>query len=150
MAEPREAAKDLLLFGASSFNRRLTEMWEMLQLGLGAAFIAASVLTRRHSRFLTVSAILMSAIVTVEIFVLTPALHDAVHRVLIDPAAVDAREKLGRFRALHMVFEGAKALIGIAAGFRLVVNWRSWRSVLATEVAPAVPATRRGDSRGRA
>jgi hypothetical protein len=146
MAQTRQQGYDLLVYGAAVLNRRLSEMWEMLQLGFGAALIGSSILTRHRSRFLIVSAILMTAIVMAEAFALTPALHVAQQRVQFEPGSLQHREKLGHFRALHIVFESAKTLLGIAIALRLVVNWKTLRSVVRTDVVAPVSANGRAGS----
>src|ERR1051325_10928855 len=56
----------LLRFQASELNRFLAQVWSVLQLGLGTAFLISSVLTSHRSKFLMVVSGAMILIVALQ------------------------------------------------------------------------------------
>ena len=145
-----DITKMLLRFQASEVNRFLGDVWGVLQLGLGAAFLISAVLTSHRSRFLMIVSSAMILLVVLQMFWISPIMTQLGRSFDFLPltAALKDRENYQSYRVWYVVFEFLKLLFGLALAIRLLFDRYAWQQKLASPAAVAAipwepPASRR-------
>jgi hypothetical protein len=109
-------ARLLLLYQAAEQDRTLFEDWGTLQLILGVAFLFFLLFASREGKFVLLMALLMTAIVAVQLFAVTPMI--AIRLRVIGPAAVSVPPL-----KLPLAIYSAAELIKWALGLLLAGKW---------------------------
>lgn len=122
----------LLRFQASEVNRFLSDVWGVLQLGLGAAFLISCALTSHRSKFLIIVSTVMIVIVALQMFYLTPIMTQLGRSFDFLPAtaALKDRENYQGFHVWHTVLEFLKLLLGVGLAVRLLFDRYAWQQKL--------------------
>jgi hypothetical protein len=120
-----EPTRQVLVYQAAKFSRHVQETWEMVQLGLGGALLAISILTPHRSRVVTGATVLMTAIVVVLASFLTPAMNELGRSFDFGPAgmATQAREQFLTYRVWHTVLELFKTGLAVMIAVRLTLDF---------------------------
>lgn len=139
--------RQILRYQASQHSRHIIETWEVMQLGLGGALLATSVLTAHRSRFVIASSALMMAIVLFMYFHLTPIMNALARSFDFLPltAALQERENYNRYSVWYHVLEILKVTLGIVITGRLLFDRYDWQDKL----FPASAGTTKGLRRRR-
>ena len=126
-----EAAQALLRYQANEMSRRVQEVWEVLQLGILTALLAASVLTEHRSRTAIIAAVVMIALVGVQSFAITPKLladWRALDFVSSDEAARRSQETSVEVRQiLYRIIDFVKLAIALGLSARLLLDFSGWK-----------------------
>ncbi|HUS04915.1 MAG TPA: hypothetical protein VMZ52_01365 [Bryobacteraceae bacterium] len=127
-----DITKQLLRYHASEANRFLMETWEVLQIGIGAAFLSASLFTAHRSKYLLIVSTIMMGIATFEAFYVTPAMTSLgrAYDFLPSTAASPERDNYQNFYVIHNALEIAKLLMGLTLAARLLFDRYGWKSKL--------------------
>lgn len=128
-----DITKMLLRFQASEVNRFLGDVWGVLQLGLGAAFLISAVLTSHRSKFLMIVSSAMILLVVLQMFWISPIMTQLGRSFDFLPltAALKDRENYQSYRVWYVVFEFLKLLFGLALAIRLLFDRYAWQQKLA-------------------
>lgn len=123
----------LLRFQAAEVNRFLGEVWGVLQLGLGAAFLISSVLTSHRSKFLTIVSSAMILMVVLQMFWISPIMTQLGRSFDFLPltAALKDRENYQSYHVWYVVLEFLKLLLGLGLAIRLLFDRYAWQQKLA-------------------
>lgn len=123
----------LLRYQAVEVNRFLSDVWGVLQLGLGAAFLISCVLTSHRSKFLIIVCAVMIVIVTLQMFYLAPIMAQLGKSFDFLPptAALKDRENYQSYHVWHTVLEFIKLLLGVGLAVRLLFDRYAWQQKLA-------------------
>jgi hypothetical protein len=140
-----EVTRRILRFEAAQLNRHLTETWEVMQFGLGAALLVTSILTSHRSRFLIIGTVLMTAIVVYMYFSLTPRMNQLERSFDFLPAGAAARERdnFQSYAVWYKVLEILKSAFGVIIAARLLFDRYDWRASL-IGTAPAAEGKGKG------
>lgn len=120
-----DLTRQLLLFEANTLNRRISEMWEVLQVGLAGALLAVSILTSSRSKTMILGALLMMAIASVMAFYLTPSMSAlaASYDFLPPGAAPREREAFQRLDVWHRVLVILNMTLALIVTGRLLFDF---------------------------
>jgi hypothetical protein len=115
-----DVARQILRFEANQLNRRVTETFEVLQLGLAGALLASSILTSSRSKTTIIGSILLMGIAAIMAFYLTPSMNALARAYDFLPATAAQREReaFQRLDVWHRVLQ----VLGI--GIALIVTAR--------------------------
>ena len=132
-----EVMRQILRFQATQHNRHILETWEIVQLGLGGALLATSLLTAHRSRIVSFCSIVMFLMVLVMYFYLTPILNALGRSVDFLPAGAAAQERdsFDFYSVWYRVLDILKALLGIVVTARLLFDRYDWQDKLMPGVA---------------
>ena len=132
-----DVMRQILRFQAAQHNRHVFETWEIVQLGLGGALLATSLLTAHRSRIVLFCSIVMFLMVLVMYFYLTPILNALGRSVDFLPAgaAVQERDSYNFYSVWYRVLDILKALLGIVVTARLLFDRYDWQDKLMPGVA---------------
>ena len=139
--------RQILRYQASQHTRHIIETWEVMQLGLGGALLATSVLTAHRSRVIISASVIMIAMVLFMYFYLTPAMNalGRSYDFLPPTAALQERENYNQYAVWRRVLEILKALLGFVITGRLLLDRYDWQDKL----FPGSSAQSRGVRRRR-
>jgi hypothetical protein len=123
----------LLRFQAAEINRFLGDVWSVLQLGLGGAFLISCVLTSHRSKFLMIASSAMIGLVALQMFWAMPIMTQLGRSFDFLPvtAALKDRENYQSYRVWYVVLEFLKLFLGIGLGIRLLFDRYAWQQKLA-------------------
>lgn len=135
-----DASRQMLRHVAMQVNRRVGETWEVVQLGLGAALLASSILTPHRSRITIGCAALMMALSATMAFYLTPRMNELGRTLdFVSPAAApEERAALNNLEVWYKTAEVLKTMLALVVSIRLLFDFYEFRSKLQEE-----PAARR-------
>jgi hypothetical protein len=124
-----EVTRQILRHQAMQLNRRVTETWEMMQLGMAAALLAISILTTHRSITTFVSAILLMIMAAIAAFYLTPAMNGLGRSFDFLPATAAMRERdaFQRLEVWHKVLVVLSTLVALITTARLVFDFYEFR-----------------------
>jgi hypothetical protein len=127
-----DITKQLFRFQASETNRFLFAVWEVLQIGLAAAFLSAALFTAHRSRYLLIVSTMMIGIVVVQAFYISPAMASLgrAYDFLPSTAASPERDNYQSFYVMHNLLEIVKVLLGLTLTARLLFDRYGWKSKL--------------------
>jgi hypothetical protein len=127
-----DVTRRILTYEAMQHNGHVSEAWEVMQLGLGAALLATSVLTAHRSRFLIGSAVVMTLMTAIMGLYLTPTINALGRSFDFLPAAAPpaVRESVLSYQTWHRVLEVLKTGLGFAIAARLLFDRYNWRDKL--------------------
>lgn len=117
-------ARALLRHQAAEQNRTFFEMWEALQLILGAGFLSFLLFGSSEGKFSLLLLLVMFLIVVAQRFLITPELSSLGRTFDFIPADVPSVER-NRFWMLHSLYTGSEILkwgLGLVLGARLVFH----------------------------
>lgn len=119
----------LLRYQASEMNRFLFQVWGVLQLGLGGAFVISSVLTSHRSKFLIGVSLMMMVLIAIQMFYVAPAMNALSRSLdfLQVNAAFKERDAYQSFRIWDIVLEILKMALGLALAARLLFDRYAWK-----------------------
>jgi hypothetical protein len=128
-----DITRSLLRFEASEANRFLTEVWGVLQLGLGAAFLISCALTAHRSKFLILASASMIVMVALQMFYVSPIMTQLSRSFDFLPvtAALKDRENFQSYRVWYVVLEFLKLLFGVGLTVRLLFDRYAWQQKFA-------------------
>lgn len=141
-----DVSRQLLRHQAMQLNRRITETWEIIQLGLGAALLVTSALTPHRSKVTIAGAGLMMILAAVMAFYLTPLISGLGRAVDFLPptAALRERAALGSHEVWHNTLEILKTMLAMVVAVRLLFDFYEFRDrVMASAGKPKVRRRRR-------
>ena len=127
-----DVTRQILRHQAMQLNRRVTEIWDVIQLGIAAALLAISVLTPHRSKTTIVSAVLLMMLSAFAAFYLTPAMS-ALGRsfdFLPSTAALRERDAFQRLDVWHRVTDVLSTLIALLITARLLFDFYEFRDKL--------------------
>lgn len=139
-----DITRQLLRYQASELNRFLFETWGVVQLGMGAAFLSASVLTSHRSKFLILVSALMMVLVAISTFYILPTMNvlgRSFDFLPLAAAPVD-RANHASYHLTYLVMEVLKLLLGLSLAARLLFDRYGWKQKL-LPLAPASKTTQR-------
>ncbi|MCP5111248.1 MAG: hypothetical protein GY953_10470 [bacterium] len=118
-----ESARTLMRHLASEQNRHYFSNWELAQLGLGAGLLAAVIISDSHNRLLLAGAVLMTLMVVVEHWLLTPYLTMWGRAIdFIPPEAPSPeRYKFWRFNSAYTAIDIGKMVVGLGLSVKLLI-----------------------------
>jgi hypothetical protein len=127
-----DVSRLLLRHQALEFNRHVTEAWEVMQLGIGAALLATSILTSHRSRIVIASTTVMLLIVVCMHFGLSPHMRalERSYDFLPPNAAAEQRDTYQSYAVWYLVLEILKVLAGLVTAGRLLLDRYDWRAKL--------------------
>ena len=127
----------LLRYQSSELNRFFFEAWGVVQLGIGAAFLAACLLTAHRSKFLIFASVGMILLVAYNTFYVLPTMVSLGRSFDFLPptAAPQDRENFQDYHVMYSVGEVIKLLLGVALAARLLFDRYGWKQKL----MPVVP-----------
>jgi hypothetical protein len=137
----------LLRRAAGESNAWLFEQWEWVQLGVGLALVLVLVFGERPPKLLIMLALVMTAIVLVDRFALSPTiakLGRLIDFLPADPNLPD-RKTFGVFHGIYSSLELVKLFLGFAMAFILIVRRKPDPQMFAREgelAEDAVPPRR--------
>jgi hypothetical protein len=136
-----EMTRGILRYEAMQFNRHVTEAWEVMQLGLGAALLATAVFTSHRSRFLIIGTVLMTIIVVYMYFSLTPTMTQLERSFDFQPAGAGGKDRENHSSSVvwYRVLEIFKTIFGVIIAGRLTFDRAEWKAGL----LGATPSSRR-------
>lgn len=120
-----DVTRQVLLFEANQLNRRITETWEMLQLGLASALLAVSILTSSRSKTMILCSLMMMALASALAFYITPSMSAlaASYDFLPPGAALRERDSFHRFEVWHRVLVILNTMLALAVTTRLLFDF---------------------------
>ena len=127
-----DVTRQILRHQAMQLNRRITETWEVIQLGMAAALLVTSILTTHRSKTTIVSALLLMILSAFAAFYLTPAMT-ALGRsfdFLPPTAALRERDAFQRLDVWHRVTHVLSTLIALLITARLLFDFYEFRDKL--------------------
>lgn len=127
-----DTTRQLLRFQAGRLNRHLFAGWEAVQLGIAGALLTTAVFSPRRSKTLLAGGAVMTLIVLVMAFYLTPAMTRMApaFEFLSAGSVTPERESFGRLHGAYFVCEAFKLVIGLVVSVRLLFDraeWKNWR-----------------------
>ena len=127
-----DITKQLFRFQASETNRFLFAVWEVLQIGLAAAFLSAALFTAHRSTYLLIVSTMMIGIVVVQAFYISPAMASLgrAYDFLPSTAASPERDHYQSYYVMHNLLEILKVLLGLTLAARLLFDRYGWKSKL--------------------
>jgi hypothetical protein len=127
-----DVMRQILRFQATQFTRHITETWEVIQLGLGGALLATSFLTAHRSRIVLIAAALMTLMVAMMYFHVTPLMNALARSYDFLPAAaaVQERESYNYYAVWYRVLDILKSALGIVITGRLLFDRYDWQDKL--------------------
>lgn len=128
----RETVRQILRFEAAQLNRRIDQIWEVMQMGLGAALLVTAVLTPRRSRVVIAGAALMITIVAMNALYVTPAMHALAGSFDFLPptAALQDRENHQTLERWHTILQAAAISVSMVVTVRLMFDFHNIRGSL--------------------
>jgi hypothetical protein len=138
-------ARQILRFEANQLNRRVTETWEVLQLGIAAALLAISILTTSRSKTTIVCAVLMMGISALMAFYFTPSMNALArsYDFLAVTAATREREAFQRLEVWHRVLTVLGTLLALIVTARLLFDFYEFGAKLIPDLANSKKMKRR-------
>lgn len=127
-----DVTRQILRHQAMQLNRRVTETWEVIQLGMAGALLAISILTTHRSKTTIASAILLMILSAFAAFYITPAMN-ALGRsfdFLPPTAALRERDAFQRLDVWHRVTHVLGTLIALLITARLLFDFYEFRDKL--------------------
>jgi len=120
-----DVARQLFRFQSSQLTRRIQETWEIVQLGLAGALLAASILTGHRSRIVIVATLLMVIFTALEAFYYTPLMTGLARSYDFLPAtaALRERENFQSFQTWHRLMEVMKGGLSLMIIARLMFDF---------------------------
>ncbi|MDZ4799015.1 MAG: hypothetical protein SGI92_12690 [Bryobacteraceae bacterium] len=127
-----DVARQVFRYQASLFIRRVSETWEVIQLGILGALLATSILTAHRSRMVLVSTILMLIFVLFQAFYFTPLMTGLARSYDFLPAtaALREREAYAGFLNWYRVLNVLKTLLALLIVSRLLFDFYDFGSVV--------------------
>jgi hypothetical protein len=127
-----DVMRQILRYQADQHVRQISETWQVIQLGLGAALLATAFLTSHRSRTVLVCSLVMALIAAVMYLYLTPAMNALARSFDFLPAtaAVPERENFSRYAVWFQVLEILKVLLALVIAGRLLFDRYEWRDKL--------------------
>ena len=124
--------RQILRYEAAQHIRHISETWEVIQLGLGAALLATSFLTSHRSRIVVVCSLLMLTMAAVMYLYLTPVMNALARSFDFLPAtaAVPERESFNHYFVWYRVLEILKTLLALVITGRLLFDRYEWQEKL--------------------
>ena len=115
-----EVSRQVFRYQSNQFVRRLKETWEVIQLGLGGALLATSILTTHRSRVVILATVILMILAATQAFYLTPLMNGLARSYDFLPATANMRERenFAGFALWHRVAEVFKILLGRGTGSR--------------------------------
>lgn len=140
-----ETARQIFRYQAAQHNRHISETWEIMQLGLGAALLSISFFTSHRSRIVLTSTGIMFVMVLIMYFYLTPAMNALSRSFDFLPAGAgtQARESFSQYMVWYRVLGILKTLLAIVIALRLLFDHYEWRDKLAPKTSGAGNSRRR-------
>lgn len=119
-----ETSRRLLQYQAAELNRHLIETWLVIQLGIGSALVAISILTPHRSSYVGGVAIALIILTASQAFWLTPSAHTAARAMgtLTGDAAIAQGEVHAAYAVWNRALEIIKALLGSLLAIRLLLD----------------------------
>jgi hypothetical protein len=141
----RESMRQILHFQAVQYSRHITETWEIIQLGLGAALLATSFLTSHRSKIVLICTGIMTIMVAIMYFYLTPVMNALGRSFDFMPvgAAVPERENFNYYFVWYRVLEILKSILGLTIAGRLLFDRYEWQDRLIPGAAVSGKGARR-------
>lgn len=123
-----EVMRQILRFQASQHIRAISETWEVLQLGIGFALIATSLLTAHRSRIILAATAIMIAMTALQYFFLTPTLNalSRSYDFLPPTAALTERQNFNYHSVWYRVLEILKVIFALIITGRLLFDRYDW------------------------
>ena len=124
------SARTLLRYLASEQNRYYFEHWELAQFGLAIGLFVAVLSMREGRKLLIAGLVLMTALVAVEHFLLTPYLNMWGRSIdFVPPEAPSPdRFRFWQFHTAYATLEVVKGVIALGLALRLLIH-RSRRQI---------------------
>jgi hypothetical protein len=140
-----ELSRQILLYDASQLNRRVTETWEILQLGLAAALLAISFLTSSRSKTIVIAALLMTLTSAVMALYLTPSMNALARSFDFLPqnAALGERAAFQNLQVWHRVLLIVGLLAALVATARLLFDFYEFGAKLIPDLGKNTNKRRR-------
>jgi len=123
----KEEARLLLRYEASEMNRYYLEIWEIVQVVLGALFFFFLLFGTTEGKFSLALALVLLILILIQRFLLTPELN-AIGRLLDFSSPVMVHGERARYRVVHAAYlaiEAAKWAIQLLLAWLLVGRSRS-------------------------
>jgi hypothetical protein len=138
----------LLAYEASELNRFLTNTWEVMQMGLGAAFLSSVLFTSHRSKYLIVVSIVMLLIVAVQTAYISPSMASLGRSFDFMPKAAQAqeRENYRNYEVMYSTASTIKLLLGLTLAARLLFDRYAWKKRFSTEAPKELRRRRRSSS----
>ena len=126
-----EVMRQILRYQAAQHIRRISETWEVIQLGLGAALLATSFLTSHRSRIVVICSFVMMMMVAVMYLYLTPVMNALARSFDFLPAtaAVQERENFNHY-SVGIGFSRFETLLALVVTGRLLFDRYEWQDKL--------------------
>ena len=140
-----DVTRQILRHQAMQLNRRVTETWEVIQLGMAGALLAISILTTHRSKTTIVSAVLLMILSAFAAFYITPAMN-ALGRsfdFLPPTAALRERDAFQRLDVWHRVTHVLSTLIALVITARLLFDFYEFRDKLIPDMDKGKKTRRR-------
>lgn len=120
-----EVARQILRYEANQLNRRVSETWEILQLGLAGALFASSILTASRSKTTIICSALLMALAALMAFYLTPGMNALArsYDFLPPTAALREREAFQRLDVWHRVCQVFGMIVALVLACRLLFDF---------------------------
>ena len=124
-----DAANNLLRHQARETNRRVVEVWEILQIGIAGALFITSLLTGHRSKTSLGAAVLLAAMAAFSAYYLTPAMNALGRSVDFLPAGAASREReaFSQLQVWHTVLDVLKLLVALIVSVRLLFDFYEFR-----------------------
>lgn len=140
-----DVTRQILRHQAMQLNRRITETWEVIQLGMAAALLVTSILTTHRSKTTIVSASLLMILSAIAAFYLTPAMNGLGRSFDFLPptAALRERDAFYRLDIWHRVTHVLGTMIALLITARLLFDFYEFRDKLLPDVDKSKTTRRR-------
>ncbi|MBC8167291.1 MAG: hypothetical protein H7Y20_15655 [Bryobacteraceae bacterium] len=127
-----DTSRQIFRYQAAQHSRRIQETWEMIQLGIGAALLATSILTTHRSRVVVGSTILMMLMLVIMAFYITPVMHSLARSYDFLPASANIREResYASSQVRHSVLEILKLALMLLVAARLLFDFYDFGAML--------------------
>lgn len=127
-----DVMRQILRYQADQHVRRISETWQVIQLGLGAALLVTAFLTSHRSRIVLACSLTMALIAAVMYFYLTPAMNALARSFDFLPASasIPERENFSRYAVWSRVLEILKIFCALVVTGRLLFDRYEWRDKL--------------------
>ena len=130
-----DVVRQMFRYQAAEANRFLFQIWGVVQLGLGLAFLTAVTITAHRNKVLMIGALLMLLITCLQTLYIVPSMTALGRLFDFLPATANSPER-DTHRTLHIwsqILEVIKLLTGLVVAGRLLFDRMAWQD----RIAPA-------------
>jgi hypothetical protein len=128
-----DVVRQMFRYQAAETNRFLFQVWGIVQLGIGLAFLTTVTITAHRNKVLTLLGLLMLLITCAQALYIVPAMTALGRQFDFLPPTANSPER-DTHRSLHIwseILEVIKLLAGFIVAARLLFDRMAWRDRLA-------------------